>query len=333
MANLYSVIIPTYNGAKFIGDTMNAVLAQTLMPDKIIVVDDASTDDTCTLVGAIARKSSIPVETITLATNSGSPSIPTNVGIRHADSHFIGVVDQDDTILPHKFEREVGILQQNTALSVACSCCADGKSAEVRLQSSDVLDEINRLGNQCNGYVDLTGPLFLELLLKHGCFPIGFPGFTFRRSAALSAGGVDEGLRIADHDFLCKLALQGNVAFLLEIGYHRRYHDSNLSGDRLKVGVDFVEVIDRYLGLLDPSAQRRCFERVGGSLTGLAYMLETAGDFQGALRCGRIIGSTWGWNKRLAMRQVRISFQRLIKPYMKSKTSKDAKKNNLFLFM
>ena len=314
MTACLSVIIPTYNGARFIAGTLHSILAQKPALTEIIIVDDASKDETCSIVHSIARNAEIPVKLISLEINSGSPSAPINVGIRHSTEDFIAVVDQDDRITENKFTREVGVLGRDVDLSVVCSCSADEKSAETRLQSRDVLAEITLCGVERDGYVELAGALFLELLLKHGCFPIGFPGFTFRRSAALSAGGVDERLRIADHDFLCKLATLGKVAFIPEIGYLRKFHDSNLSGDRLLVGRDFVEVIDRYIPLLEASARNRCRQLVVGSLTGIGYLLEDAGEYEQALRCIQIIGRTWGWDRKLAARFVKTYSNLLLRP-------------------
>lgn len=92
-----SVVIPTYNGARFIRDALESVFAQTQLPDEIIVVDDGSTDDTVEVVKQMTKESPHPVRLIKMTHNSGGPAAPINTGIAAAIGEFIAVLDQDDT--------------------------------------------------------------------------------------------------------------------------------------------------------------------------------------------------------------------------------------------
>ena len=87
-----TVVIPLYNGRDFIREALDSVLAQTLSPDEIIVVDDGSTDDGPDIVADMALSHSITL----LRKANGGQSSARNVGIAHANGDLIALLDQDD---------------------------------------------------------------------------------------------------------------------------------------------------------------------------------------------------------------------------------------------
>ncbi|MNI21496.1 putative glycosyltransferase EpsJ [compost metagenome] len=103
----FSVIIPTYNRERYIGEAINSVLQQTCKDYEIIVVDDGSTDHTAQIVksfGAQVRYVS--------QKNSG-PSEARNTGIRLAKGEFIAFLDSDDRFLPEKLRKNKKFLQSS----------------------------------------------------------------------------------------------------------------------------------------------------------------------------------------------------------------------------
>jgi len=96
-----SVIVPTYNRAGLIGETLDSILCQTLPPSEVIVVDDGSTDNTESTVakfGSAVRYHRVE--------NSG-PSRARNIGVSLATQHWIALCDSDDLWLPTKLERQM----------------------------------------------------------------------------------------------------------------------------------------------------------------------------------------------------------------------------------
>ena len=108
----YSVVIPAYNAAKTIGETIDAVLGQTAPPDQVVVVDDGSTDDTCT----VAEQFGGCVEV--LSQSNQGPGAAMTLGMRHTLAPFIASVDSDDVWLPEKMERQLQFLENDKT----CDC-------------------------------------------------------------------------------------------------------------------------------------------------------------------------------------------------------------------
>ena len=96
---LVSVIIPMFNAAKFIPQTLESLLYQTMKDFEVVVVDDYSTDNSVEVVeGFKMRFDSLGVKlhVIKLPKNTGKPGLPRNVGIQFARGKYISFLDSDD---------------------------------------------------------------------------------------------------------------------------------------------------------------------------------------------------------------------------------------------
>ena len=87
---LVSVVVPTYNGARFLGATLRSLGMQTYPDIEVIVVDDGSTDETL----EVARASDVP-SSVVVQRNLGV-AVARNRGLAHARGQWVGFVDQDD---------------------------------------------------------------------------------------------------------------------------------------------------------------------------------------------------------------------------------------------
>ena len=102
---LVSVIIPTYNRARFLKEALESVLAQTYRPLEIIVVDDGSTDETPRVVTAFSvRHVRGPRRGVVAARNRG---------ILLARGEFLAFLDSDDLWLPEKISRQVAFFEEH----------------------------------------------------------------------------------------------------------------------------------------------------------------------------------------------------------------------------
>lgn len=110
-----SVVIPVFNRANVIRRALDSVLAQTLPPHEIIVVDDGSTDGTADIVAA-----HYPSVTLIRQTNQGQP-VARNVGIARATGDLIALLDSDDCWLPEKLRLQAEVFTQNPQLGLVAT--------------------------------------------------------------------------------------------------------------------------------------------------------------------------------------------------------------------
>ena len=106
-APLVSVIIPVFNGADFLADAIQSVLAQTYRPMEIIVVDDGSTDAS----PEVARRFSAAIR-YHAQPNRGTAAAR-NEGLRFAQGSHFAFLDQDDVWLPDKLADQMNALAES----------------------------------------------------------------------------------------------------------------------------------------------------------------------------------------------------------------------------
>ena len=105
---LVSVIIPTHNYGRFIGEAIASVLEQGIGDLEIIVIDDASTDDTQEVLASF-RDSRIRV--LSMREHSGGAGVVRNEGLNQARGQFITFLDADDRWRPNKLSHQLTIME------------------------------------------------------------------------------------------------------------------------------------------------------------------------------------------------------------------------------
>lgn len=109
-APLVSVVVLTFNRAKLLAETVNAILGQTHRNLELIVVDNMSDDETPSYLKSIAD----PQVRFLRNPNHGVLAVNRNLGIRHAHGKYVAFCDDDDIWLPTKLEQQVAALEQNS---------------------------------------------------------------------------------------------------------------------------------------------------------------------------------------------------------------------------
>jgi hypothetical protein len=108
---MVSVIVPTFNRASFLEDTIGSILDQTVAVHEVLLVDDGSTDGTQALVEAlVARNPDWHQRVRYFRQENRGKSVALNVGLRHAVGDWIAFNDSDDQWLPEKLELQFAAL-------------------------------------------------------------------------------------------------------------------------------------------------------------------------------------------------------------------------------
>ena len=106
---MVSVVMPAYNSGKYIKDAIHSVLTQTYSDLELLIVNDASEDDTEEIIQSFAD------ERIRYFKNTSSmgAALSRNYAIHHAKGRFIAFLDSDDLWKPEKLEKQLAFMQQN----------------------------------------------------------------------------------------------------------------------------------------------------------------------------------------------------------------------------
>lgn len=106
-----SIITPCYNSEKYILETIQSVIKQTYQNWEMIIVDDCSSDNTCSIVEEILNKEK-RIKLVRLNNNSGA-AISRNTALKYCSGRFIAYLDADDIWYPEKLSKQVEFMMNN----------------------------------------------------------------------------------------------------------------------------------------------------------------------------------------------------------------------------
>lgn len=215
MSSSVSVIVPTYNRSSLLKETLDSVLAQSMRPAEIIVVDDCSPDDTLDLVKSYGDR----VRAITKPTNRGKAH-SINLALAECQHPLVWIVDDDDLVKADAMEKLVTALDRNPRAGFAY-----GRHTRFAKDASGKCKELG------TGYWTTCSDD--ELLVRTlEDFFVHQPGMIVRRTVIDEAGPLNEKLvRSQDYDFLIRLARVSRGVGSDDIVFYQRQHDG-LRGTR-----------------------------------------------------------------------------------------------------
>jgi glycosyltransferase involved in cell wall biosynthesis len=261
-----SVVIPTYNSARYLEPAVDSVLAQTFQDLEVIVVDDGSTDDTAALIRGLGP----PVRYL-YQPNSGV-SAARNRGVAASTGRYVALLDADDTWLPEKLSRQLEALGTAPAWRL---CYTAFFAADSDLNPIEVRHQEMPAGA-------------LESLLTHGNV-VGAPStIVCERRLFQQAGGFDPGLsQCADWDMWIRLAALTEFLYLDVPLATYRMHGVSMSSDPRLLEEDSLCVLEKGFGMpgIEPALaaqRRRAFARNYMVLAGTYFH---AGDYRDFARC------------------------------------------------
>lgn len=200
-----SVCIPTYRGARFIGQAIESVLNQTFRDFELLVIDDNSPDETTSIV---ARYDDRRIRLLENPQNLG-PQGNWNRCLDEATGRYFKLLPQDDLLAPQCLERQVSVLESDAAQRIALVFCARNI-----IDASDHVLMVRRYPGGRTGA--LAGPDVISNCLRWGTNLIGEPGSVlFRMDLAREIGKFDATIPyIVDLDYWVRLLLHGDAHYL-----------------------------------------------------------------------------------------------------------------------
>jgi glycosyltransferase involved in cell wall biosynthesis len=213
-----TVLIPAYNAASTIERALDSVWRQNYPEMEVIVVDDASTDQTG-LILEEAASAHLSLRLFRLQGNRGV-SGALNAGIQQARTDYIAFLDADDEWLADKLAKQIPIIATRPKMTlIACG--------EASLDAAG--RDCGTFGLELDLLPYVPGEFWRALLFK--CY-FSRTTVVARRSKLLEVGGFDETLKVSeDQDMWIKLASEGETGFVPEV-LARIHHLPNSLGAR-----------------------------------------------------------------------------------------------------
>ncbi|WP_396613806.1 glycosyltransferase family 2 protein (plasmid) [Haloferax sp. S1W] len=206
-----SVIIPTYNRADVLPQSIDSALDQTLSDVEVIVVDDASSDHTESVVTSYDDPR---VTYLAHETNQGG-SAARNTGIDVATGDYIALLDSDDKWAPSKLERQVETLERRSDEWVAAYC---GTTILKDEEANPIWERIKSLVGRHRSREGSEGgeELVKEILMENLHTSAGST-LIVEKDVVDAIDGFDESFdRYQDTEFLIRVLKQGKLAYVDE---------------------------------------------------------------------------------------------------------------------
>ena len=220
-----SVMMPVYNGARYIGDAIKSILTQTYGDFELLVLDDGSTDNTLQVIKSFNDPR---IRIIRNDRNIGTV-LTRNKGLRECCGEYVAMLDSDDLAYPQRFEKQVNFLNNHLDVGMVGSW----------------VDLINAEGNPLNASwkTDMEAEEVPVFLLFHNCFSFSA---VMLRSVAIPRDGFREGyIPSEDYEIWTRIVDSWKSYNLPEILTTYRIHKDSLSKKQSDLQNDVVDKIVR----------------------------------------------------------------------------------------
>lgn len=263
-----SVIVPNYNHARFLKQRIDSILNQTFQDFELILLDDASTDDSRSILSSYASDSHTRAVEHN-DKNSGSTFKQWNKGVHLAQGEYVWIAESDDYADPRFLERLVsGLQDEPRAAFVYCRSWRADQGNGLDGYSEDHLakfhphlwttDFVLDGREACRDYFIRVNPV------------PNASAVLFRRHIFHEIGGADESLRLCgDWKLWAAMALTGRFAYVSEPLNYFRFHDRSVRTQGISEHLNVTESLRvtrwmlEQLNVSEADIQRFCHAHAG----------------------------------------------------------------------
>jgi glycosyltransferase involved in cell wall biosynthesis len=204
-----SIVLPTYNGERWLAQSIESVIAQTEKNWELIIVNDCSKDSTLEIAENYARQE----QRIRVFSNTANKKLPAtlNIGFASARGKYLTWTSDDNLYKPMALEVMSRYLDENPSTDLVC---ADQ-------------DYISEDGVFLGKLTELLPPR-IPIVLLYSC-NVG-AAFMYRKTIADKIGKYDENVFCAeDYDYWCRMALAGTITYINDNVYQYRMQSQSLT--------------------------------------------------------------------------------------------------------
>jgi len=263
-----TVLVVSYNHAKYIRQCLTSIANQTLQPRRVLVYDDASYDNTVAVAREFVSSNGLDFEIVTNSVNRGLCAT-LNTALRIVRTEYYTYISADDLMLPERLSvqyQQMSDVARDVALSYSDAYRIDEHSQRLPKLFSERLE--------WSALSDLDGSLFRSLSQRNW---IPAPSVMLRTDSVRRVGGYDESLFFEDHDLWLRLARHYRFVHIAEPLVEFRELASSLG--HVEFHEDNPKFLEAYARMLakhfDDSTSA---ESVGPRAWSFAYRLWRTGD-------------------------------------------------------
>ena len=230
-----SILVPSYNHAPFVERTLRSIFAQTLKPEKLLVIDDGSTDDSVQVIKRVLQD--CPFENEFIVRENRGLCATLNEGFAKTGGEFFAYLGSDDIWLPAFLEEQTKLLTKRPAAVLAFG-------------HAFLMDEQDRIIDRTDNWTAFADGDALPFLLRGQIF--SSPSVVYRRKF-LEKFAWNEDARLEDYELYLKLSTEGEFARSEEILCGWRQHGWNTSSDLPEMFSEQIAAQDRVFDKLNLS--------------------------------------------------------------------------------
>ncbi len=283
-----SVVIATYNRARFLPETIESVLQQRFRDFELIVVDDGSTDETPELLKSYAGRIR------SLRQENRGPAAARNLGIRQARGRWISIQDSDDLAAPDHLETLFAFTEQNPDCGMVFANGAYLGGPEHNRETIIPKEKSRRLARDGVRLVDLFDKSIVRLqaaLISKQCLE--------------AVGGHDESLYICmDLDLAFRIFMRYPAAYLDKVVFLYRKHEGNIGRNQDLRLLENIRVIEKLLREFPQAGEILGMRRIAQRMAYRYYRLA-----KGRWKAGDRIGARDAIKKAASIRPLSLKYR------------------------
>ena len=243
---IVTVLMPVYNGQKYIREAIDSILTQTFSNFELLIINDGSTDDSCQIIQSYTDPR------IRLVQNETNLKLieTLNKGIKLSRGQYIARMDCDDKSMSERLAKQIAFMETHLDVGILGTgfCIIDSKGKPSR---------------------KVVFPLEHHSLCWDLCFysPICHPSILIRKNVLLQVGGYDpEKLHVEDYDLWYRLSKKTKLANLPDILLYLRKHELNISSKNFLLHTENSKKINQRIisEILDEDVDPHIVECING---------------------------------------------------------------------